>query len=351
MKQAFLLSSLVLFTTGVFAGSSSVQIPEGQLVDHPSVFPDVTPSAGPRVINGFDVFLMADYIMWQASEDNLQYASTGHSLDNTTVSQGSVKNPSFRYSTGFKAGIGFDFNHDMWDSSFNYTWLRSNKNRDSVYASSASGLIPAFSPAITLPSSSFFNSAHTLWQLHFNVLDWELGRNFYISKYLSLRPFIGLKGTQQTQNYANSYGGETPSDTFSYESNMKNTLWGVGTRGGINMSWHLSGTWSIFGDTAVTALWGQFNAKRKDSYQIDSANTVNPIYEKNHVKSITPVLELALGIRKDAWFCDNRLHVSIQAGWEEQVWWDQNRFSLSNSQVRGGNLTLQGLSARIRFDF
>jgi hypothetical protein len=351
MKTAILLSSSLLFTAGAFAGSGTTQIPEGQLVDHPSIFPDVTPSAGPRVIDGFDVFLMADYTLWQAREDNLQYASTGHSPDNANVSEGSVKNPTFRYTTGFKAGIGFNFSHDMWDTLFNYTWYRSNTNRGSIYASSASGLTPSFAPAIPLPSGSFFDYASSTWKLHFNVLDWELGRNFYISKYLSLRPFIGLKGTQQTQNYYNSYEGETPANTFSYGSDLKNSLWGVGARSGINTSWHLSGTWSFFGDFAFTGLWGQFNTKRKDFYELAGGSTVNPIYEKNHLKAITPVLELALGIRKDAWFCDNRFHISIQGGWEEQIWWDQNRFSLNNSIARGGNLTLQGLSAKIRIDF
>ena len=28
----------------------------------------------------------------------------------------------------------------------------------------------------------------------FNIFDWELGRNFWVSKALSLRPFLGLKG-------------------------------------------------------------------------------------------------------------------------------------------------------------
>ena len=343
--------SLLCTTPGLFASTTAL-VPEGKIIDYPSVFPDVTPGAGPRVIDGCNVFLTGDYIYWSARQDNMQYASTGYSNDyDLSVNPGKSENPTFKYETGFKGGLGFNFGHDMWDCSFNYTWFQSNNNKDSVSGSYSDGLTPSFSPSIDLLSDDYFKSAKTLWQLHFNVIDSELGRSFYISKYLSLRPFIGLKGTWQNQKFANTYSGVINDEDFSYWNNMNNSLWGIGIRSGLNTSWHLSESWSLFGDLALSGLFEKFQMKRKDSYKIDDESKVSPIHQRGELTTISPILELCIGIRKDEWFFQDKFHLGVQAGWEEQIWWDQNQFGLNMSMTRGGNLVLQGLTARIRCDF
>ncbi len=353
-KTALSILSLSTLFIAEKALSDSSQIPEGKLTDYPCVYPDITPGAGPRVINGCDIFITADYLYWSAHEDNLEYAVTGNPSDLTeSTRQGSVKNTNFRYQTGFRGGLGFSFDHDLWDSDFNYTWFQSNKNKGHTHVHSAkAGLFPSFTPALVTPEGSFFSHAKTIWQLHFNSLDWELGRNLYISKYLSIRPFIGLKGTWQQQKDVNNYKLTTTTDyKIPYQNLLKSYFFGVGARGGINTSWHLSGTWSFIGDLALSGVWGQFNTHRKDYFKLEGEDKVTSINKKNHFNTIIPVLELCLGIKKDAWFSEDRFHISVQAGWEEQIWWDQNKFSLTNGVPRGGDLTIQGLTARIRIDF
>ena len=63
------------FACSAYADSSNeneLVIPEGKIIDYPIIYQDVTPSAGPRVINGAGVFLTADYIYWTARQNNLQ---------------------------------------------------------------------------------------------------------------------------------------------------------------------------------------------------------------------------------------------------------------------------------------
>ncbi len=344
MKKQF-LSLLSLACINGYTNDTT-EIPEGKLIDYPCIFPDITPGAGPRVINGADVFITGDYLYWMAQQDNMQYATTGYSSSSDhSASQGSVKNPHFRYENGFRAGIGFNLGHDAWDTLFNYTWFQSLHNKGSIHSKAA--ILTPFE----IEDNTSFTSAHSLWQIFFNSLDWELGRNFYISKYLSLRPFFGLKGTFQKQKFHNSYEKKIHSHDFVYKNQLKNSFWGVGVRSGLNTLWHFSGSWSLFGDLGLSGVWGQFNTQRQDSHQLGSHPEITPIYEKNHDNTLTPVLELGLGIRKDAWFEQDRFHVNIQVGWEEQVWWNQNKFSLDRSMPRDGNLFLQGLTARIRCDF
>ncbi|MBX9923418.1 MAG: hypothetical protein K2Y01_04850 [Rhabdochlamydiaceae bacterium] len=349
-----LLLTPLLFTCIAYADSSydnETIIPEGKLIDYPSIYHDVTPSAGPRVIDGCGVFLTGDYIYWTARQDNMAYASTGFTNNNlVSTGSGSTAEMKYKFRTGFKAGLGFSFGHDYWDSSFNYTWFQSNHNKGSVQGGEGSGLTPSFSPYITLAPTDYFTSASAVWRLHFNVIDWELGRNFYISKFLSLRPFTGLKGTWQNQHNNSAYSGIISSDPFQYTRKMKNSFMGVGIRSGCNMGWHIAGTWSLFGDVAVSALWGQFHTHRTDTANLPTA-TVTPVSFSNQIHTASPVLELALGLRKDQWFYNNRFHFSAQAGWEEQIWFNQNQFSWNNSLAPGGNLVLQGLTVRLRFDF
>jgi hypothetical protein len=349
-----LLFSPLLFTCIVHADSSydnDTVIPEGKLIDYPSIYHDVTPSAGPRVIDGCGMFFTGDYIYWTARQDNMAYASTGFTNDNLVdTDPGKTAEMKYKFQTGFKAGLGFSFGHDYWDSSLNYTWFQSNHNHGSISGDLYSGLTPSFTPFLPLTFSDYFTNASAVWRLHFNVIDWELGRNFYISKFLSLRPFTGLKGTWQNQHNNSAYAGFISSDPFQYTRKLKSSFMGIGIRSGCNMGWHIAGTWSLFGDAAISAIWGQFHTQRNDTASL-FGTTLSPVSTSNHIHTAVPVLELALGIRKDQWFYNNRFHFAAQAGWEEQIWWDQNQFSWNSALSSGGNLVLQGLTVRLRFDF
>ena len=349
-----LMFAPLIFACTAHADSSSdndTVIPEGKIIDYPSIYHDVTPSAGPRVIDGCGVFLTGDYLYWTARQDNMQYAAAGFTNDaSKSTHHGRVEQLKFKFRTGFKAGIGFSFGHDLWDMALNYTWFQSNHNRGSVSGDESSGLIPTFTPSVTLGTGAYFSEASSVWRLHFNALDLNLGRNFYISKYLSLRPFIGLKGSWQNQHNTRAYSGVNGSGDFNYVSKLRSSFIGMGILTGCNMGWHLAGTWSLYGDVAVSSLWGNFETKRKDSVE-QSGATVIPVSNVDHFHTATPVLELALGLRKDQWFCNNRFHVGVQAGWEEQIWFDQNQLPGNQALALGGNLVLQGLTVRLRFDF
>ncbi|MES2200416.1 MAG: Lpg1974 family pore-forming outer membrane protein [Chlamydiota bacterium] len=349
-KNVFLPLSLFCMTQ--IAADNGIQIPEGKITDYHCIHPDITPSAGPRVVDGVDMFFTGDYIYWTAREDNLEYASTGYTNDDDhSVDSGLSKSPKSQYKTGFKAGFGFNFGHDCWDSLLNYTWFQSNNNKSSITADYEDGLTPSFDPYISLGSADFFNSAKSKWDFHFNTIDWELGRNCYISKYLSLRPFVGLKGSWQKQTLKNCYKGEVADLAFSYHNNTNSSFWGVGIRSGLNTSWHLSESWSLYGDLALSALWSSFDNHRNDSYHTPSLGKIHPVSTRGSTNTLAPVLELAMGLRKDVWFFQDRLHIGLQAGWEEQIWWDQNHLSLNKGLAREGNLYLQGLTARLRLDF
>lgn len=326
----------------------------------------ITPSAAPIVNHGFDVFLFGDFIYWSARVDGVQSTFTNQTFANPKPGE-SPSEPSdetrtshFHLKPGFKAGIGMNFEHDGWDSLARYTWFRTHANTNShgtnLYTFKTAGQNIYNGPGI----------ATTDWKLHFNAVDWELGRNYYISPKLLLRPFFGLKGTWMTQ-YLSSYISnlDPTSETnvqYSSQVNEKLDFWGVGIRPGLQTSWQLSSQWSIFGDLALSALWGQFKNTEKEHLVISNLENTDNSGEydsQQYVGSfhtITPVLEFALGLRWDYKFSDDDYRVRLQAGWEEQVWFNQNQFLYTSEgyPIPGsnfGNLVMQGLTVEFRFDF
>jgi hypothetical protein len=146
------------------------------------------PSARPGAKDGWNIFITADWLIWQANESGLGYAlnNTGATSVNTpeegTMGSGSVKNPHFDWEFGFRVGLGYNMPHDEWDMHLNWTWFHDKAHSSTTAGSGATdALFPTFMhpnafdpfPAVAA------NSAHAHLKLHLNVLDLELKTTFW----------------------------------------------------------------------------------------------------------------------------------------------------------------------------
>jgi hypothetical protein len=337
-------------------------------------FREITPNAGPRVTNGADVFVTADFIYWTARQDGMAYARSGVADYSDAIALGDAESgstyfPPTHFSPGFKAGVGLNLGHDGWDVYLNYTWLHSNQNNSvSNDLSASKGLIPLWEIAtignttaqnqfITLSTFINIGEASAQWSLHFNNLDLDLGRSYYISQYLALRPHIGLKGAwykqHYTVNYANFLEPDIAVDVSSTRMQIEQSFWGVGVRTGLDASWFFDKNWSLFGSTSLAALWGRFDVTRQDFSTTTPTQVIHKTCDTHSdFHTIKPVAEFQLGLRYDYWFSDDDYHFGVQVAWEEQLWFNQNQFfQLSNPWGSHGDLGLQGITLDLRFDF
>ncbi|MCH9630955.1 MAG: hypothetical protein S4CHLAM37_09660 [Chlamydiia bacterium] len=342
-------------------------------------FREITPNAGPRVTNGADVFITADFIYWTGRMDGLGYARTGmDDFDGIQIAaspnatSGSTKFPPRKFDPGFKAGIGLNLGHDGWDIYLNYTWFHSNHtNSSSSTFTDSRGLVPLwdvstvgtiigrdqFSPIIE--TFVYVQEAKGKFRLRFNNFDLELGRNYYISQYLTLRPHIGLKGCWYKENYNVTYttflNADVADEVDQVRLKLRQHYWGVGIRTGLDTAWYFDKNWSIFGDVAFSGLWGRFDVTRRDFADLDLTDpttTVKVIHTSNDFHTMKPVLEFELGLRFDYWFSDDDYHFGIQAAWEEQLWINHNNiFALTDGWGSHGDLGFQGFTLKLRFDF
>jgi len=320
----------------------------------------ITPHGGPCVACGFDAHITAEFIYWTGREEHLGFAykETFDTVDSrqTVASKGSIYEPDWNFRPGFRVGVGVLRNHDGWDVYANYTWLVIRNTKNTVRKGKPNEqIIPIGTFTFAGASPDLVTSSSGKWTLDFNVVDLELGRNFFISRYLTLRPHFGLKGTWQKQSFDVSTFSDTsaklPWDQYLSDNSLD--YWGIGICAGLDTAWHLNRCSSVVAEVATCAMWERFtvDAKATRTSSTNAAPNVAVLNVEKSFHTIKPVLELFLGARWETWFCCDNFHFSIEGGWEQQWWGDQNQFFDSATQSRLGDLVLQGFTMKLRLDF
>jgi hypothetical protein len=329
----------------------------------------ITPGAGPCTADGCDFFITADFIYWAVRQDHMGFAfsvpSDPFSQAAVDLGTGEYFHPKGRGEPGFKIGVGWLTDCDGWDVYLNYTWLRGRTSTKTVTPASGFTLFDAnftfgtltVAEGNSIPQVSWESAK---WDLDFNVLVFDWGRNFYISQCLHMRPFFGLKGTWQDQKLETAGVSVDPQtgDTNTSSGNHKSDFGGVGPRAGLNTTWHFSRCFSVLGEVAASAIWGKFDSKSVVVASIvggtSSVTTLQALPTANletSFHSVKPVMEFLLGVRWEDWWCCDEYYTSLDLGWEVQWWGGQNQFVFSHTETRWGDLGLQGLTLRARFQF
>jgi len=346
----------ILPLAGLFCGSlvfSSVFADTDTTSDNQaskSQMQEITPPAGFAAEQGIGFSVYGDFIYWEARESNLGFAATNYSnLQDQVIDVGETFFPSFKYKPGFKAGIAFDLGHDNWDLDANYTWLNGSAAKNSV--KSTGKITNLYNLQFFDGSSNILDEADSSWSLHHNLINVDLGRDYYISQYLTLRPYFGLSGAWNNQKQIVHYSIYGEGSQF-ISLSLKQNYWGVGFNTGLQTNWCFDENWAIYGNFGVMNLWSKYHVQSKETdYNYDankaivtpgtvSANTQSTQY------GLQNVLDLEVGVRWGMTFDDDTMGVSIQGGWEQQVWINHAQFANTES-----SLSLQGLTARLRLDF
>jgi hypothetical protein len=326
----------------------------------------INPNGRPLTTNGCGVYFTGDFLYWHAEETGLGYVVKNNDSGDW-VSNGKLKTPNFGWDPGFRIGVGFDLAHDGWDIYTAWTWMQSSAT-DTISAPAGGNLFPTFMNFQTINQSGTVSSAYEKWKTKLNVIDLELGRQFFVSKWLTLRPFFGLRTAWVYQSYHLSYNGEFDtlfptlvSDRIGTLStpNNSNHYWGLGLRAGLNTQWGLGAGFSLYGDAALSLLWGTFRVKESECFlENGAAAGENMLDLKKHESATRPITDLAAGIRWDTHFCDGRYYFRIQAGWEQHIFFSQNQFDrVVEDDVPGitvtnqGDLSYNGIAVGFRFDF
>jgi opacity protein-like surface antigen len=311
----------------------------------PACTPSSLCTAVPMSSNGW--YLFADVLYWHADVGDSDYA-----FKNTNTASPIKAGPNyalnFKWSWGFRVGLGANMDYDQWDSNFYYTGFDTQN-------SNAVGTKTGQDATDLVGTIGIVTQGKINWKIHYSMFDWELGRWFYVSKHLSIRPHVGVKGGWINQKVKKSF----TTATTTWLDHMTNDFWGVGGSGGFNTKWMFAHVrthnFSIFGDFAGAIMYGHF--KVKDS-ELSAAGTGFVPSHLSHNRAV-PMLQTMLGLSWDTGFNCNRCHFGLRVGYEFQYWWKQNQMLAFESespvntryQRANSDLALQGLTIDFKFDF
>jgi len=345
-----------IFITAVcFAGSLSAAVSS----ENPRENSNGQPNAPARLRpNSTDFDIFANLLVWTAKEAGADCWAEAITSTSSSISN-DLKEVHFGWDPGFRVGIGYGMKRDQWDTQLYYTWFYT---RGTDHVSGGPGTIHStflgnfyidnFSGSgITGPA---YQSASIDWKIRFNIFDWELGRNFWVSKALALRPFIGVKGGWIDQSIHSKWRNPHLSGAEFFNvgtENLKNNFWGIGPSAGINTQWVLfanqSQFFSLFGDFSGAMMWGHWSFSDVFKNDIHQKVTVGP----QSINSGASMFRLFMGFKWDANFKQARYRFSTKLGYEMQFWLDQLQFYSFTGGRLDNELTLQGGTLEFCFNF
>lgn len=302
----------------------------------------ILPNAGPKIQRDWNVFLTMDFLYWTVRQDGMFYAVTGAAINGP---KGQVYDLDWNWNPGFKGGLGFNLPHDGWDIFAEYTWIHSDARDSKTQNAAESTMIPYWNVTGFTPGTLV--KAMGEWDVHFNNATLDLGRNAYLSQYMKLRLFAGLQAAWINQDYKARYTNDL---LESGRVRLDQEFWGIGLRAGLNDTFQFTKNFSFFADFSLALLWGKFDLDRCDKIV---AGGVEETTLRTGVSPWTeePVACIGAGFRYDGWFCNDNFHFLFQAGWDHQLWILHNEVIKATEPDHAGDLVLQGLTVKARFDF
>ncbi|MGL4347846.1 MAG: Lpg1974 family pore-forming outer membrane protein [Chlamydiales bacterium] len=273
----------------------------------------------------------------------------------------------FKWDWGLKVGIGYNFQHDGWDSSLRYKWYETGSSSNTtVHATTLQSVIPLKGfPTIgditdVLTKSS---RSHSRFKLKYNVIELELGRDYYVSRHLSTHPHFGLKAGFFTLQQSSKYiGGDIGCNLYSVYDCSK--YWGFGPMVGWDNNFHVCRGFSLFANFAASLVYGQFKVNHTETYSI-GVNQRPGICTNHH--SFIPELEMFFAIQYDRYFWDDMQHFRLRFGFEAEYWFRINQMVKSETITTSGtgaifqaverysflrtDMSLHGLILEARLDF
>jgi len=352
----------------------------------------------PKTCNGDFIIQVAGFY-WNAHQDGMEYAidnevqnpysvlplAVANIQELNNIRDGNYLTPDFNWDWGFKIGLGYCTTCDGWDLGVTWTWYRGKAN-DHIEAEADDGhtLLPlwsAFAPANIGPL--FATDIETHWKLQLNLIDLELGRNFWTSKYLALRPHVGIRIAYIKQDWDLEHKGgswgQSPGTPFTAqvaytnEVCIENKFHGVGLRAGLNSEWNLGCGWAIYGTSAASIVYGRFSVDHEeDNFLALAPHSEVEILETDYsFRASRAMLDLALGVQWSSMFCDCQYGFTAMIGWEHHLFFDQNQMwrvnrlghtaqalnaGLNNTGEnayfqRRGDLDTQGWTLTLKFEF
>lgn len=286
-------------------------------------------------LKNFSVY--ADFLWMNFFEDGLEYAS----VPNSAVALGNSQD----FRPGFR--VGFSGTIATSDLIFDANWTYIRFKRKEEIARRGITLYHFFLPPFI---TTAFTQASSVLSGDFNNLDLDLMKPYHVFRNFTLSPAFGLSIAYIDQDYLIRYFISSVKNTVY----CKNDFWGAGLNIKNTSELLLSKNISIYGLVKFAILFGKFDITQKAN-----AFVTNLDYQiEDSFYTVVPSSEISAGLSYNRNFNKNRNKITIKAGYEFHLWWDQNQLRRpmdsdpnAMKKVAKGNLTFNGFAFSLMVDF
>lgn len=275
--------------------------------------------------------LFAEPLYWRATEV-IDWAFTNN--QSTTNQSITYKTIDFDYKPGFRVGVGLkgDLDTELYFTKY-FT-----DAKDQVYGNTTSAFLAT---KIAQPSAGFAYQAEQVdFDIDYNMIDWDLGKRFYVTQSLMLRPIVGISGGWIDQKIKTNLQG-----AISASENLKNNFYGVGPKAGIEAQIklfnHNDAQLNLVADFATDYLWGHWTIT--DHLYDSVGRTIEISTNKREMGAVG--LQALLGLNFDY------KQFSMKFGYEINDWLNQNQIFDDATGGHETDLILQGITLKLAYYF
>lgn len=290
-----------------------------------------------------------DFLYWGASNTGFIYAYESQDAVNNGI--GKLLRLSTHWDPGFRFGMGWNMDYDRWDLFANWTWFRDHATKSKSMSTTNGGYESVW--VAQLSPSTRWGHVHGGWHMWHNAFDLELGRAFYLTKTLSLRPHYGFRGGWINQKFNTKLLLPNTGAVNELDFHGKNNYWGIGPRIGMHGKWCIdNSSWSILGKASGAVLVGETKTRIQTENITGSSTTVVNHYH-DHFAQFVPNIQFFVGIDWSSCLDCNKYYLGVNAGWEVNYYWNQFNLVSNPTLPTFGNhaVTMQGLTLNLHFDF
>jgi hypothetical protein len=283
-----------------------------------------TVSAAPILDEGFDFFVGLGVVYQNASLGGTEYAYSDNDEEIAYPVHGDLRETKDSWNWGINAMVGFNTSLDGYDVRLVNSYFDTNHST-SVQAGLSGDVVPLrFNSYITGATvTDSVDYAKSSLSITYDLLGIELGRDFFLSQHLSVRPNYGLLTSWMwLENKINYTGGDLVNDSVYVQD--KSNWWGIGPQFGLDTNWGLGKGWSIFADTKGSLMYGRFQVSHQEEYSA-SAQPHQPTDIKVYGHRMIPYIQAMIGVAYKYYTESNKQAFRLRAGYNTQYFLGANQ--------------------------
>lgn len=279
-----------------------------------------------------------DFLNWTPHMGGLDFAVTedGSAL---ALGSGQVHSMDFDRDIGIRGLLGYR-RQDNWSVNFGFTHFGSEGSSSVTRPSGAGQLFSSFSHP---GGPEEAESAAAFASFDYDVFDVYASRAIICNRSIAVNLFGGLRWADVSHEISTRLDGR---DFVGGQVNSQSDVNAFGIRFGGDCAWRLGRGWSVFGNTAMGAFYGQFDTHR---FETDNNGAQTLVDLRHAYDQAIFNFETALGV---GWEC--RRGVQLNVGYEMNVWTNLGsslRFGddIEEASISSlsGDLLLEGLFVRV----